>query len=85
MAKNKSSLSQADSYQAMGEFWDDHDFTEFDDPKRPDVQFEIQDTIRIEAGLLIALEKAAAERGVSTETLVNLWLLEKIKSISPTI
>jgi hypothetical protein len=83
MAENKSSISQADNYQAIGEFWDEHDFTEFDDPDRPDVQFDVQDTVRIEAGLLAALEKVAAERGISTETLVNLWLLERVKSTTP--
>ncbi len=83
MAENKSSLSQADSYLAIGEFWDEHDFTEFDDPEQPDVLFDIQDTVRIEAGLLTALERAAAERGISTETLVNLWLLERVQSMSP--
>jgi hypothetical protein len=82
MAENKSSISQANSYEAIGEFWDTHDFTDFDDPQRPDVQFEIHDTVRIEAGLLTTLEKVAAERGVSTETLVNLWLLEKVQSIT---
>jgi predicted HicB family RNase H-like nuclease len=80
MAENKSSISQADSYEAIGEYWDAHDFTQFDDPQRPDVHFEIQDTVRIEAGLLNKLEKAAAERGISTETLVNLWLLERVQS-----
>jgi hypothetical protein len=82
MAENKSSISQADSYEAIGEFWDTHDFTEFDDPERSDIVFEIHDTVRIEAGLLSTLEKEAAARGVSTETLVNLWLFEKIKSLS---
>ncbi len=80
MAKNKSSLSQAENYQEIGNFWDEQDFTEYDDLERPDVHFEIQDTVRIEARLLTALEKAAAEHGVSTETLVNLWLLEKVQS-----
>lgn len=82
MTENKSSISQADSYEAIGEFWDSHDFTEFDDPARPDVEFEIHDTVRIEAGLLITLEKVAAERGVTTETLVNLWLFEKVQSLT---
>ncbi len=82
MAENQSSLSQADSYEAIGEFWDTRDFTDFDDLARPDVAFEIDDGVRIEAGLLSALEKEAAARGVSTETLVNLWLLEKVQSIT---
>ena len=82
MAENKSTISQKDSYGAIGEFSDTNDFTEFDDPQRPDVAFEIHDGVRIEAGLLSALEKEAAARGVSTETMVNLWLLEKVESIT---
>lgn len=82
MAENKSSISQADSDEAIGEFWDTHDFTDFDNLAHPDVEFEIHDTVRIEAGLLITLEKVAAERGVSTETLVNLWLFEKVQSLT---
>jgi len=79
MAENKSSISQESSYEDIGEFWDAHDFTDFDDDSRPDVNFEIQDTVRIDAGLLNALEKIAAARGISSETLINLWLQEKIQ------
>ena len=71
MAKNKSSISQADSYQAMGEYWDEHDFTDFDDSIRADVVFEIRDTVRIEAELLAKIEKVAAARGIGTEILIN--------------
>ena len=78
MAGNKSSISQAVSYEAMGEFWDEHDFTDFDDPDRADVTFEIRDTVRIEAGLLVKIERVAASKGVGVETLVNLWLQEKV-------
>lgn len=82
MAENKTSISQVASYKEIGEFWDDHDFTEFDDPNHPDVQFTIQDSVRIESDLLKLLEKAAVSRGISLETLVNLWLQEKIQALS---
>jgi hypothetical protein len=36
-----SSLSKADTLEMMGEFWDNHDFTDFDDPNAPDIEFEI--------------------------------------------
>ncbi len=85
MAENKSSISQATTYEEIGTFWDEHDFTEFDVPSRPDVSFEIRDTIRIESELLVAIEKVAAARGVSAETLVNLWLQEKVQqALAPT-
>lgn len=79
MAKNKlSSISKADSLEKMGEFWDTHDFTEFDDLNTPDVEFNISCAVPIELDLLSSVEKQAHRRGVKTETLVNLWLQEKL-------
>lgn len=40
-SKPLSSISKASSYEEMGEFWDTHDFTEFDDPNALDMEFEI--------------------------------------------
>lgn len=39
-----SSISQADIPEKIGEFWDTHHFTEFDDPNRLDVEFEMRCT-----------------------------------------
>ena len=39
--RRASSISHADTYEAIGEFWDAHDFTDYDDPAAPDVEFEI--------------------------------------------
>ena len=73
----RSSISQAQSLEEMGEFWDTHDFTEFDG-NAPDVEFTVASSIAIEANLLSAVEQQARLRGVSVETLVNLWLQEKL-------
>jgi hypothetical protein len=73
----RSSISQANTLEEMGEFWDEHDFTEYD-TDAPDVEFTVLSTVTIEPDLLAALEKQAQRRGVSVETLVNLWLQEKI-------
>lgn len=72
-----SSISQADTLEKMGEFWDMHDFTDFDSDA-PDVEFEITCAVPIEVDLLSSLEKQARLRGVSLETLVNLWLQQKL-------
>ncbi len=40
MSTDQSSLSQARSYQEMGEFWDTHDVTEFWDATEP-AEFEV--------------------------------------------
>jgi hypothetical protein len=78
MAENRlSSISQADSLAKMGEFWDTHDFTQFDSDA-PDVEFTISSTVTIEPDLWAAVEKQARLRGIGVETLVNLWLQEKL-------
>lgn len=79
MAKDKlSSISQADSLEKMGEFWDTHDFTDFDDLETPDVEFDIFCAVPIELDLLSSVEKQAQRRGIKVETLVNLWLQQKL-------
>jgi len=73
-----SSVSRADSIEQMGEFWDQHDFTDFDDQAAPDVDFTVRSGVPLEPDLLARVEEQAARRGVSAETLVNLWLQEKL-------
>lgn len=82
MSENKSSISKAETLEAMGEFWDEHDFTEFD-TDAPDVIFNISSHVSIESELLLAVEEQAHERGVALETLVNLWLKEKLLEVAP--
>lgn len=77
MEENKlSSISKASTIESMGEFWDEHDFTEFD-TEAPDVVFDINCAVPIEPDLLAKVEEQARLRGVSVETLVNLWLQQK--------
>jgi hypothetical protein len=78
MPANKSSASKSNTPEKMGEFWDKHDFTEFDDPNAPDVEFDITVAIPIEPDLLSDIEELAHMRGIKVETLVNLWLKEKV-------
>lgn len=79
MGRNKSSsISKADTLEKMGEFWDAHDFTDFDNPDAADVEFRISCAVPIELDLLTLVEKQARLRGVKVETLVNLWLQQKI-------
>jgi len=74
MAANKSSISKVDNLEKMGEFWDKHDFTEFDDVNAPDIEFKVTVAVPIDLDLFSALEEQAHLRGVSVQTLVNLWL-----------
>jgi len=72
-----SSTSKAESDEQVGEFWDTHDFTEFD-TNAPDAQFEVISTVPVQLELLNEIEKQAAKRGVKVETLVNQWLQQKV-------
>ncbi len=77
-ASKFSNISQADTDEGVGEFWDTHDFTEFDNPDLPDVEFTMACAVPIEIELFMALEKQAHRRGVQVETLANLWLQQKL-------
>ena len=78
MEENRlSSISKADSDEKIGEFWDSHDFTEFD-TDTPDAEFEVISTVQVQLELLNEIERQAAKRGVRVETLVNQWLQQKV-------
>lgn len=82
MPANKSSISKTDNIQKMGEFWDNHDFTDFDDPNTPDADFHVTVAIPVEVDLLSDVEEFARRHGVSVETLVNIWLKEKLAEVN---
>jgi len=76
--QNKSSsISKSNSLEKIGEFWDTHDFTDYD-TDTPDIEFKVTCAIPVELDLLSSVEKQAKIRGVSVETLVNLWLQQKL-------
>jgi hypothetical protein len=73
-----SAISQANTDEQIGDFWDTHDFTDFDNPDAPDVAFEFGHVVLIEAELFTAIKRQAIQRGLQIETLVNLWLQQKL-------
>lgn len=77
-ANRLSSISKADTYEKIGEFWDTHDITDFDDPDTPDVEFEVICSVSVEANLLSEIEQKASQQGLDVESLVNLWLRQKL-------
>ncbi len=82
MSTAKSSISQAQSYQEMSKFWDTHDVTEFWDQTAPaDFEVDIQSEVTyypVDTTLSIRLADAARRRGISAETLLNLWVQERL-------
>lgn len=78
---NQSSVSQGASYRDIGEFWDAHDATEHgaDDAVEIDVQLASQrHYFAVDRDLCSRIRTLATERGVSEETLLNLFLKERL-------
>jgi hypothetical protein len=86
MDETKSSISHAQSYQEIGEFWDNHDLNDFWDQTEPaelEVDINTEATYYpIEVSLAKRLRVIAAQRGVSAETLLNLWVQEKMAEVA---
>jgi predicted DNA binding CopG/RHH family protein len=82
MAKNKSSISNADSYRRIGEFWDDQDLGDYEE-KTQSATFEVQLRsssiyVPLEKKLAEQLRNAAENLGLSPEALLSRWVEEKI-------
>ena len=82
MAENKSSISKAESYQEIGEFWDARDLgVVWDETQDVNFQVDLDSDVfyyAVETSLSSKLHSIAREKGVSAETLLNLWLQEKV-------
>ena len=79
---DKSSISKQDSYQKIGEYWDEKDLGEiWDETEEAEFEVDLQTDVycyAVETSLSSKLHKIAEEKGVSVETLLNLWLQEKV-------
>jgi hypothetical protein len=60
-ADSRSSISQAETLERIGEFWDTHDFTDYDDPALPDVEMTISGVTEVKDYLDVSVvwEKSA--------------------------
>jgi hypothetical protein len=74
------------SVAEAAEFWDSHDLTDYWDQTR-EASFEVDIQRRVfltalEPKLAKKLTECARKQGVSTETLINVWLTEKVTEAS---
>ena len=76
-----SSLSKSRSIEEMADFWDTHDAADYDDQtKEAEIEFDLETRrhyIAIDPELRDRLRKLAQARGISLESLANLWLQER--------
>lgn len=70
--------------EAAADFWDTHDVTDYYDltEEVKDVTIQLKRKyFRIERDIVNRISKEARNRGVSAETLINLWLQEKLNDL----
>jgi predicted DNA binding CopG/RHH family protein len=87
MAKNKKRdplPEQFGSAEEAGEFWDTHSGTDYEEYMQP-AHFEVDlkrrsTEVRVSDEVLRVVRKIARQQGLATETLVNLWLQEKVSA-----
>ena len=79
---NKTSISKASTLEEIGEFWDNHSLADYWDQTKK-VEFKIRATRRhratIDPELYKKITSCSHKRGILPETLINLWLTEKVK------
>jgi hypothetical protein len=85
MKRVKSTVSKATSYTEMGEYWDKHDLSdtwentdtvEFEFIAEPQVTY-----FAVERSLSEKLRCIASSQGMSADTILNLWIQEKMLSV----
>jgi len=85
MIKNKKTAKiprDFDSHEAASDFWDDNSVADHWDMTK-EVEFDVELNkepryVALERELSKKVAKISRQRGISPETLVNLWIREKI-------
>ena len=80
--RNLTSISKAQAIEEIGGFWDSHSLADHWDETH-EVQFDVRAKRRrrvtLEPEVYEEIEEQARARGVAPETLVNVWLLERLR------
>jgi len=83
MRQHKSSVSRATSYKEIGDFWDTHDISEvWDKTKEASFEVDIESEVTyyaVDRLLSERIQAIARKRGVAADTLINLWVQEKLQ------
>jgi len=81
--KNKTGISKAGSYEEIGDFWDTHSLADYWDQTQ-EAEFEVRAKrrrrITLEPEIYTRIASEAQMRGILPETLVNLWLAERLQT-----
>jgi len=78
----RTSISQSQTFEEIAEFWDSHSLADYWEQTR-EVEFEVRARrrrrITLDPEVYAQIEAEARARGIQPETLVNLWLLERLE------
>jgi hypothetical protein len=83
-SKNRrwTAVSNAATLTEIGDFWDAHSLSDHWEQTR-EVQFQVnvqqRRRITLDPEIYTGIESEARERGVTPETLANLWLLDHLR------
>ncbi|MBF0235239.1 MAG: hypothetical protein HQK65_19725 [Desulfamplus sp.] len=84
MTENKREFlpDEFENIEDAAKFWDTHSLADYEDLQK-DIEFEVElksekNYFAVEKGLSDNIDRLAHMKGVLPETLVNLWLKEKI-------
>ena len=83
MKRNKSSISEADSYKKIADFWDIHDLTDYWSQTK-DVSFDVEiesetNLYAVEKSLSNRVQVLAKKKGITANRLINMWIREKLQ------
>ena len=83
MPRNKvTSISNARTIQEIGDFWDTHSLADYWEQTQ-EAEFEVRAKRRhrviVDPDVYSQIEERARINGVAAETLVNLWLAERLR------
>ena len=83
--ENISSISKVRTIEEIAEFWDTHSLADYWDQTH-EVEFEVRAQRRrrvtLDPEVFLKVEAQARKRGLLPETLVNLWLVERLQATS---
>ena len=78
-----SSISKVRTIEEIAEFWDTHSLADYWDQTHA-VEFEVRAQRRrrvtLDPEVFLKVEAQARKRGLLPETLVNLWLVERLQA-----
>ena len=81
-SRKVTSISKAKNLKEVAEFWDSHSLADYWN-KTHEVEFEVRAQRRrrvtLDPEVYARIEREARVRGVLPETLVNMWLAERLK------